>query len=54
MSLLLSLIIGMVVLVFAGLAFAPLLLSPDSRPETGQPALRVIKGGKADTFEDAA
>jgi hypothetical protein len=36
------------------LALAPLLLSAEPRRDDATPALRVIRGGKPSTFEDAA
>ncbi len=53
MSLVLSGIIGLVVIVFAVLAFAPLLLE-ESAPAATPPQLRVIEGGKAIDVPDAA
>ena len=54
MNLLLSVIIGSVVLVFAILALAPLFLSSSIEEPVTQPRLRLIEGGKSDVHEDAA
>lgn len=53
MSLVLSIIIGMVVLVFAVMALVPLLLS-DPKPVSRAPHLRVIEGGKSSSIDNAA
>ncbi len=54
MSLVLSIIIGFVVVVFAVMALAPLLLSAVPPPRETTPMLRVIEGGKSDHYQDAA
>lgn len=54
MSLVLSIIIGFVAVVFAVMALAPLLLVALPPRTDTRPNLRVIEGGKHQPFEDAA
>jgi hypothetical protein len=53
MDVIVFLVVGSVVAIFALLAFAPLVLDPVPE-ETPSPRLRLIEGGQSDVHQDAA